>query len=122
MTVFRSLLMPAIVGVTMLGACQMTEAKTPAVLASTDNQSMDRLKSVLSKAMNTARIEIGPGDLTETSTVSVLPPNPGPLEGNSPAMPTVFTIMMQGSACYLVRQDTGEEYALDGVDCHSVQK
>ena len=38
----------------------MTEAKVPAVLISSDDQTLAELKSALAEAMGTARVEIGP--------------------------------------------------------------
>ncbi len=81
---------------------------------------MTELKSVLAKAMNTASVDIGPGDLTKTSTISVLPPRLGPHEQRSPVKPTQFDIILKGSGCFVVRRDTGEEYELRGVSCRAV--
>jgi hypothetical protein len=106
------------IGVLAAAACQSTEApRRHAVLAAADSATMEKLKAVLAAAMSTAQVELGPGDLTQTSTVSVLPPRLGPYEGRSPALPTQFDIMMRGAKCLLVRRDTGAEYELVGVAC-----
>ncbi len=99
------------------GACQSKPSRTYAALATTDSQTMGVVKSALARAMNRANIEIGPGDLTKTSVISVLPPKPGPNESRSTVRPTQFDIMMQGSACFVVRRDTGDEFPLRGVAC-----
>lgn len=92
-------------------------AGAPAVLVSADPQTMAVVKSVLADAMGRARIELGPGDPTATSRISVLPPRLGPDETRSPATPTQFDLMIEGRSCYLVRQDSGARFALDGVAC-----
>ena len=109
--------MMLIVAALTTGACQSKQSRTYAALATSDSQTMGVVKSVLAKAMNRANVEIGPGDLTTTSTISVLPPKPGPNESRSTVMPTQFDIMMQGSTCYVVRRDTGDEFQLRGVAC-----
>lgn len=99
------------------GACQSTFAETPAVLVSADAETIGRLKAALAVEMGDASIELGPGDLTQTSIVSVLPPPPGPREGNSPAMPTRFDLVLRGDACFARRRDSGADVALPGVAC-----
>jgi hypothetical protein len=100
-----------------LGACQSAEPRTFAVLETSDAETLAKLKSILAGAMNSASVEIGPGDLTTTSSIAVLPPRPGPYEGRSLATPTQFDLMMRESRCVVVRRDTGEEFALPGVPC-----
>ena len=100
-----------------LAACQMTQPAVPAVMTDTSETSMAALKSTLGTAMQTASVNLGPGDLTQTSTITVLPPRPGPLEGNSPALPVQFTLMIENGDCILVRADTGESYAHSAVPC-----
>ncbi len=100
----------------------MTEAKVPAVLVSSDDQTLAELKSALAEAMGTTRVEIGPGDLTQQSVISVLPPRLGPLEGHSVAKPTQFNLMKTGSKCYAVRRGTGEAYELSGVTCRALDE
>ncbi len=100
----------------------MTEAKVPAVLISSDDQTLADLKSVLAEAMETASVELGPSDLTQGSVISVLPPRLGPLEGHSMAKPTQFDLMKNGSKCYAVRRDTGEAYPLSGVTCRALNE
>ncbi len=110
----------AILGAFVLAGCQLTEAQVPAVLDSSDAATMTELKAVLAIAMKTASVEIGPGDVTQTSTISVLPPPPGPLEGRSTAMPVQFDIVKKGSKCAVIRRDTGEAFALDAITCRAV--
>lgn len=101
-------------------SCATGGAQTPAVLSSSDAAAMAALKSALATAMNAPSVELGPGDPAQNSTVSVLPPRPGPYEGRSTAMPTLFDIVMRGDACFVVRRDSGEAFPLAGVSCRAV--
>jgi len=103
-------------------ACQTNAATTPGVLTTTDAQAMEKLQSVLADAMNVARVELGPGDLTSQSTISVLPPRLGPGEDRSVAMPVLFDIVLKGGRCFVVRRETGREYALEGVSCRAINR
>ena len=87
-----------------------------------DSETMTELKSALAGAMETASVELGPDDLTQTSAISVLPPGLSPLENNSTAMPVMFDLMKQGDHCYIVKRDTGAEYILHGVACNAVDE
>ena len=103
----------------LASACQTASAAVPAVLTHADQVSMDRLKSTLAKAVGRSQVELGPGDLTQTSVVSVLPRPPGPLEDRSLAKPTLFRLEIEGGNCALVREDTGARVPLAGVDCRA---
>ncbi len=102
-------------------ACQSTAQADPkpAVLVAADPATMDHLKAALAKAMGRAQVELGPGDPTRSSEVSVLPRPPGPNEGNSLAKPTIFRIETDGSSCFVTRIDTGAREKLDGVECRA---
>jgi hypothetical protein len=103
-----------------LGACQSMAA--PAVLTRADPPAMERLKATLAKAMDRASIELGPGDPSQTSVISVLPRPLSPLEDRSLAKPTIFRLEIEGSACVLVREDNGARIPLDGVECRAAQR
>ncbi len=109
-----------VIGASILNGCQSNGTMTFATLAEADSQTMAELKSVLAGAMNTASVDIGPGDLTKTSTISVLPPRLSPDEDRSTVTPTQFDIILRGSSCYVVRRDTGDEYELSGVSCRAL--
>ena len=104
----------------LAGACQTASAAVPAVLMRADQVSVDRLKSTLAKVVGRSQVELGPGDLTQTSVVSVLPVPPGRLEDRSLAKPTLFRLEIEGGDCTLVREDTGARIPLAGVECHAV--
>jgi hypothetical protein len=89
----------------------------PAVLVKNDEASMAGLKGALAKAMGQANVTLGAGDPTQTPSIAVLPRPPGPLEGNSPAMPTIFRLEMEGQACFVTREDGGVRQRVDGVAC-----
>jgi hypothetical protein len=110
------------------GCCQSTSAQaaSPAVLAQADEATMARIKAALAKEMGRSPVELGPGDLTQSSTISVLPLPPGPLEDRSLARPTIFRLEIEGGACVLVREGeagvSGARIPLDGVECRAAQK
>lgn len=106
----------------LAGACQSAPRNGYAVLASTDADTMTTVRLTLARAMNVASVEIGPGDLSAQSTISVLPPPPSSNEDRSTVMPTQFDIMLKDGACVVVRRDTGEAFALDGVKCRPLDR
>ncbi|MEO1135165.1 MAG: hypothetical protein AAFW68_00980 [Pseudomonadota bacterium] len=107
----------------LIGGCQTTGASQPrerditAVLQSDDPQNIAALKAVLAQAVGRARIELGPGDLTQTSTISVLPPPLGPNETRSPARPTQFDLVIDRGQCFVIRREDGARFAAEGVGC-----
>ncbi len=117
---YRLLQMLVVSSAFIVSACQSNNAATFSALEDAGDETMAEVKSVLARAMNTASVEIGPGDLTETSTISVLPPPLNPYEDRSTVKPTLFDIMIKGSRCYVVRRDTGDEYELAGVSCRAL--
>lgn len=113
--------MPSVVAL-MAGGCQSVAAPAPAVLTRADPATMERLKAALAGAMGRSQIELGPGDATQSSVITVLPRPAGPLDTHSLAMPTTFRLELQGKTCTLVRADTGARVALGGVDCRSATR
>ena len=100
-----------------LGACQHQHSAVPAVLIDSEPETLDALKAALSGAMQRAQIELGAGDPSQQSMVSVLPPPPTDLEGNSTARPTTFNLYIRGDSCFAVRDGSDEEIVLDNVAC-----
>lgn len=107
----------AAIGAAMLTGCQLLGAPVPAVLTSADAETMAKVKAALAAAMGQAHVELGPGDPTRSSTLSVLPRPPGPPEDRSLAMPTIFRLEMEAGACFVVREDRGVRARIDGVTC-----
>lgn len=101
-------------------ACQTGGERVPATLENPDEATLADVKEVLSEALERTRIRLGPEDLGTSTSLSVLPPPLGPNETRSPAVPTHFDIVTNGSACFLVRQETGKSYRLDGISCQPV--
>ena len=104
----------------LLAACQTAEPVAPAVLASADSDTLEKLKSVLVHAVGRTSVELGPGDATNTSTLSVLPPRPNPALDRNTAQPTLFDIRLRGDTCMLVRRETGQAFDLTGIACRRV--
>jgi hypothetical protein len=98
-------------------ACQSVSPRTPAVLVSADEETLARLRALLAEAMGTARVDLGPEDLTQSSVISVHPPRLGPLEGRCPAVPTQFDLMLDGGQCFAVRRGDGDAHALPEIAC-----
>lgn len=110
--------MLAMASATVLAACQLgANTDQLAVLDSADAETVETLKAALADAVGRANIELGPGDLTQSSTISVLPPPLGEFETHSLAKPTLFDLSKKGKTCLLTRQDTGDVFALEGVSC-----
>lgn len=106
-------------------ACQTTAQTQPslAVLESSNENSMQTLKSALAKAMKTSKVELGASDPTRSSTISVLPKSLRGLYGNDQAnfaLPTQFDLMMDGQSCYLVKRGSDTKIPLQGVNCRPI--
>lgn len=101
-------------------ACQIGPP-VPAVLTRADDATMTSLKSTLAQAMGRSSVELGPGDLTKSSTISVLPLPPGPAEDRSLATPTTFRLETVAGDCHVVREDTHQLYRLEGVACRKAR-
>jgi hypothetical protein len=104
-------------GALTLAACQSAPASQAAVLSKNDPQTMQTVEAVLARAMDRARVTIGPGDLTKMSTIAVLPPRLSPLEDRSPAKPALFDIVLKDGACFVVRREDGASFPLADVSC-----
>jgi len=110
----RAQLALALGALAMATACQSTpQQAVPAVLTDRGPETMDTLKATLASAMGKAQVELGAGDPTTTSAITVLPPPLGPMETASTAMPTQFNLMMRGDTCMVVHGETGEEHPMD---------
>jgi len=108
-------------------ACHTTAQAqpAPAVLKSSDEPSMQALKSALAKAMNTSKVELGASDPANSSTISVLPKSVIGIRGQNYAnfaLPTQFDLMMEGSSCYLIKQGTEAKIMLEGVACRPFEQ
>ena len=104
---------------TCLAACQ--SAPQPARLEPATPEAVEEMKQVLAKALGRGRVELGAGDPARDPVIAVLPPPPTPLEGNSPAMPELFDILVTPEGCFVRRQTTQDMYALPGVACQAVE-
>lgn len=103
----------------VLAGCQTHGETSAALLERADAETLSRVKAVLADAMQKTSVELGPVDLSTSSVIPVLPPPLGPLQGNSPATPILFDLMTSGGDCVLVRRDSGESFALEGVNCRA---
>jgi len=103
------------------GACQTTAdvALRPAVLLKPNEQTRTLLENVIAEVVGAGRVTLGPVDLTRNSVISVLPPAPGPFEGNSPAMPRYFELVTDSKECFLRERGKDELRALPGTTCRA---
>jgi hypothetical protein len=102
-------------------ACQTT-AQIPvraAVLLDDSQQAIVAIQSTLEPVLQQGRVNLGPSDLTRDSVITVLPPPPGPYEGNSPAMPRYFELVTDGKHCFLRERGERALHSLAGVNCRA---
>lgn len=102
-------------------ACQTTAdtAVKAAVLLEPNEQTRTLLENAIAEVIGPGRVTLGPVDLTRDSLISVLPPPPGPYEGNSPAMPRYFELVTDGKECFLRERGKDELRALPGTTCRA---
>ncbi len=99
-------------------ACETaTMQDGPARIDPVNGTTVAALRAALGTALGRARVTLGPEDLAVSSTISVLPPPPGPLETHSLARPAVFDLVLEAGTCLAVERETGERVRLDGVRC-----
>lgn len=111
----RSLLMSsALIG---LAACQTAPAAEPALLVEATPEAMAVVTETLAGAVDRARIELGPVDLTRDPAIPVLPPPLGEHESHSPAVPEMFDLVTEDGACFVRSRESGELYPLPGITC-----
>lgn len=120
----KSLLMRCglIAAASLLANCQSTSAEPqPAVLEKADHETLARMKTTIATAMGKGRIDFGAIDLENSPQIPVLPPRPGPFEGQSLAIPTYFDLAIQNGRCVVVRRQTGEVIAVPEASCKRLQ-
>ena len=89
----------------------------PALLLGGDLESRERLKDHLSDAVGRATIELGAGNPSVSSSVTVLPPPLSSQEDRATRLPITFDLTLRNGECFAVRRNDGEEFRLDGVTC-----
>lgn len=114
----------AAIAATALGlvACQTPAAgkdPRPATLERVTPESREALTRALEAILKQGRVRLGPGDLGKESVITVLPPPPGPYEGNSPAMPAYFELMTDGKTCFALERRSSVMHPLPGVACRA---
>lgn len=115
-TIKQLMLAPIVAGLSIVG-CASSPEPNPAVLEASDDKTIAALKQQLGASLDRARIELGPGDLTQQSTISVLPPPLSPAETASPVTPTLFDLVLENETCVAVQRETGERIVLEGIRC-----
>lgn len=87
---------------------------TSAILASNDHTA---LKEALAEAMGVGVVNLGPDNPSQGSRFSILPPPASIYDGRNPAVPILMDLILKGSDCYAIRQDTKKEYYLKDIHC-----
>jgi hypothetical protein len=111
-------------GLVALAGCQSgnnakedTVTAQPAVLATASPENLSALRAQIGTALGRANPDFGPGDLTQTGVLSVLPPRLSDREGNSPALPVIFDLLLIDGACMARNRADGGDIPLPGVSC-----
>lgn len=108
----------AVIAAYLLTGCQsLPSAAQPAVLVQADDEAIARLKSAVASALGKARVDFGAINLEASPEIPVLPPQPGPFEGQSPALPTYFDLAVRDGECIIIKRSSGEVFKADGLNC-----
>ncbi len=105
-----------------LSACQTVAGSRSATVNLDDPATHAAVEAALARAVGRARVELGPPRSGTTSTVTVLPPPPGPHETHAMALPVTFDIVSEDGPeddrhCVAIRRDTKDAYDMPGVEC-----
>jgi hypothetical protein len=102
-------------------ACQTTAQVSvrAAVLLDDNERAIKAIQSTLESVIQQGRVNLGPSELTRDSVITVLPPPPGPYEGNSPAMPRYFELVTDGQSCFLRERGNETLHSVAGVNCRA---
>lgn len=99
------------------GACQNRPPDGPARIDATEAEAATALRAAAGRIEGRTVLELGAGPVLGVSSITVLPPAPGPLETRSPARPTVYDIHIRAGRCLLVRRTDGASASLDSLRC-----
>lgn len=113
----KTWLISAVGGLLIAASCQNVTAPRPAVLVTQDAASMALIKEAAAQHLGRAKVDIGAGDLTKQSTISVLPPRVTAMEGNSAAMPKTFQLRAREDDCYLFDEAERRATLVRGLAC-----
>ncbi|WP_143186900.1 hypothetical protein [Microbulbifer donghaiensis] len=90
----------------------------PALLLDAGAEVRAELLRVVSAAMHGAQVTLAPDALTEESVLIVArKPQQPRLSGREFDKPVKFQLVLDGEACWLVRQADGERWVLRGASC-----
>lgn len=92
----------------------------PARLGELTSEQKDWLSAQFQDVIGRANIQLADLSDTSSSTLSVLPPPPGSLEGNSLAMPEIFDLTIEKGICQAQSRRTGKTLSLTGLPCQAI--
>ncbi|MEM1087437.1 MAG: hypothetical protein AAGH90_06885 [Pseudomonadota bacterium] len=102
----------------LFAGCQTGAVQaTPAYLADTSPEAVFLLPGQVAEALTETNVKLGPLSETEPSVITVLPPQGTALQGNNPALPRVFDLVLNEDRCFLKERASGETFALSDVSC-----
>lgn len=106
-----------------LNACAMPKDNSPmpARLGELTSEQNDWLRAQLQEVIGRANIQLAEIADPSRATISVLPPPPGSLEGNSLAMPEIFDLTIENGICLARSRRTGKTLSLTGLPCQAVE-
>ena len=109
------------IGLVMSASCQSAApAAVPASLIDGSTETIETLKTQIAAALGRDHVTLGQADLTQSSTVTIVPPPLGPMEKNSTAMPIRFDLFIEGDIYYAINRATGEKTELIDIPCRAV--
>lgn len=110
----------ALLAIVSLGACQHQVQSVPAVLLDGSDETLSHLKAELATALDRARVDLGSGDLTQTSVFAIAPPPLGPNETRSTALPERYQLEIEGGRCFAVSESSEVRIELQTVRCRAL--
>lgn len=99
-------------------ACQsVPKAKAAKLAVTPDESQVMAIKTAVKSAMGRSDLDMDPGRLSDTSILIVRPVAVPGLTDRVPGVPTRFTLMSTGTACYLLEAGGGMRIDLPNISC-----
>lgn len=110
----------------LMAACNSApiQPDIPAVIVEPDDTSREELRQVISTALNGAEVTLADDALTLESSLSIEHPQhqgieQQPLRGRDLGRPETFHLVLDGSQCVLVHDNTGLRWLLLDTECRA---
>jgi len=116
----------SLTGLVLVAACNSAPVQPdiPAVIVEPDDNSRQELRQVISTALNGADVTLANDALTIESSLSIEHPEhqgieQQPLRGRDLGRPETFHLVLDGSQCVLVHDNTGLRWLLLDTECRA---